>query len=213
MTSQIAPAGRRWLAAALLGPVAVLAAACSGGGGGAAASPAVTVTARPAGSSAPVAPAASAAVSTSPSPAGSAECTTAELRITTGNPNGAAGTIYYDIEFTNTSASACFLQGYPGVSLVSAPSNAGSQVGADAKRVPRYPVRPLTIGPGQTANAKLGVAEAGNFTAASCNPVTAHYLKVFPPDQTVAGYLDFTTQTCASTSQPTMTITAITAGR
>ena len=126
----------------------------------------------------------------------------------TGAANGATGTIYYDIDFTNTSGSVCVLQGYPGISLVSTGSNAGSQVGADAKRL-SSPVRAITVAPGQTAHAVLGIAQAGNFPASSCNPVTAHWLKVFPPGMRAAAYVHFTTQTCASTSRPTMTITTI----
>ena len=64
------------------------------------------------------------------------------------------------------------------------------------------------LAPGQTANAALGVAEAGNFPASTCKQVTAHWLKVFPPDQTVAAYVAFTTQTCSSTSVATMRIAA-----
>lgn len=134
------------------------------------------------------------------------------LRVKIGSSNGAAGTIYYDIVFTNVGSGTCFLQGYPGVSLVSAGAAAGSQIGADAKRDVVTPTRQIMLAAGQTAHAVLGVAEAGNFPASKCNPVTAHWLKVFPPDQTVAAYAPFTTQTCASTSVPTMRITTISSG-
>jgi hypothetical protein len=129
-----------------------------------------------------------------------------------GSSNGAAGTIYYDVVFTNAGSVACFLQGYPGVSLVSAASTAGSQIGADAKRDSVMPPRQIIVAAGQTAHAVLGVAEAGNFPASNCDPVTAHWLRVFPPDQTVAAYVRFTTQTCASASVPTMHITTISRG-
>ena len=104
------------------------------------------------------------------------------------------------------------IEGYPGVSLVTAGSDAGSQVGDDAKRTTTTPVHAITLAAGQAAHAVLGVAEAMNFPAAKCNPVTAHWLKVFPPNQRAAAYVSFTTQTCASTTQPTMTIAAITSG-
>jgi hypothetical protein len=129
-----------------------------------------------------------------------------------GSSNGAAGTIYYNIDFTNVSGTACFLEGYPGVSLVSAGNSAGSQVGADAKRDPVAPSRHIILAAGQTAHAVLAVAEAGNFPASTCNQVTAHWLRAFPPDQRVAAFARFTTQTCASTSVPTMRITRISAG-
>jgi len=145
-------------------------------------------------------------------PADPAECATAALRVRIGPSNGAAGTIYYDIVFTNASSTTCFLQGYPGVSLVSAGDASGSQIGADAKRDPVAPPVQVVLAAGQTAHAVLGVTEAGNFAASKCNPVTAHWLRVFPPDQTAAAYAPFTTQTCASTSLPTMRITTISSG-
>jgi hypothetical protein len=161
------------------------------------------------------APSSGSAAASTPStstPAGPAECATAALRVKIGPSNGAAGTIYYDIVFTNAGQAACFLQGYPGVSLVSAGNTAGSQIGADAKRDPVTPSKQVVLAAGQTAHAVLGVSEAGNFPASNCNLVTAHWLKVFPPDQTVAAYAPFTTQTCASTSVPTMHITPISSG-
>ena len=150
--------------------------------------------------------------STPAPPAGPAECTTAALHVAVGQSNGAAGTIFYNLDFTNVTDAACFMQGYPGVSLVSAGNGAGSQIGADAKRDPVTPSKQILLPAQGTAHATLGIAEAGNFPASKCNQVSAMWLKVFPPDQTVAAYVPFTTQTCASTSVPTMRITALSAG-
>ena len=208
MTRSDSPA-RPVLGGLLLAAAAVLAAACASSGTN---SPA-TVTVTP--SSSGTGPATSPATSPTPAPSSqpqAAPCTTAGLHVSRGASNGAAGTIFYNIDFTNTSSTACVLEGYPGVSFVSAGSQAGSQVGADAKRTTTTPVHRVTIAGGQSAHAVLGVAEAGNFPAAKCDPVTAHWLKVFPPDQRTAAYVSFTTQTCASTAQPTMTITTITGG-
>lgn len=202
-----APGVRRLLALSALGPVTAVVVACgtsSSGGSPATTGSTVTVTATPSSSG-------SSPAGTSPS-AGLAECTTAMLRVKIGSSNGAAGTIYFDIVFTNVGSGTCFLQGYPGISLVSAGSTAGRQIGADAKRDSVTPSRQIVLAAGQTAHAVLGVAEAGNFPASNCNPVTAHWLKVFPPDQRVAAYAPFTTQTCASTSVPTMRITTISSG-
>jgi hypothetical protein len=148
----------------------------------------------------------------SPSAPALAECVTSALKVKVGSSNGAAGTIFYSLDFTNVSGSTCFVQGYPGVSLVTAGSNSGSQVGADAKRDSVFAAKQVVLAPGKTAVAQLGIAEAGNFPSAKCQMVTAHWLKIFPPDQTVATYVPFTTQTCASTSVATMHIAALTAG-
>ena len=201
-------AGRRVLAAAACAAGAAALAACSSG----TPSPTPTVTVTRSASPAASPAASSAAASTSAPAAGPPECATSGLRVAVGSPNGAAGTIYYNIDFTNTSGSPCVLQGYPGVSLVSKGSDAGSQVGADAKRNPVTAVKAVTVAAGQTAHAALGIAEAGNFTASDCHPVTAHWLKVFPPNQFTAAYVKLTTQTCASTSVPTMHISAVSAG-
>lgn len=194
---------RRARVAAAFAFVAALAAGC-----GSTSTTTVTV---------PVAQSSSPAASSSPappptSPAGPAECTTASLRVTIGHGGAAAGTAYANIDFTNTSSTTCFLVGYPGVSLVSAGSNAGSQIGADAKRDPTVPSRVITLPPGRTAHALFAVIDALNYPPTLCQPVKAHWLKVFPPDQTSAAYLRFSTQTCASTSQPTMRIQRIRSG-
>ena len=201
---------RKVLVAAALGSVAALAAGCGTASSGGSPSSTVTVTVTPStGTSSSTAPA---PPSSSAPPPGPAECTTSALQVKVGSSNGAAGTIYYSLDFTNVSSSSCFVEGYPGVSLVSAGNSSGSQVGADAKRDPVVTPKQLVLAPGQTANAQLGVAEAGNFPASSCHVVTAHWLKVFPPDQTVAVFAPLTTQTCASTSTATMHIAALTAG-
>ena len=206
MTRSDSPA-RPVLGGLLLAVTAALAAACASSGP---TSPPATVTVTPSPSG--TAPATSPTPASSSPPQAAPPCTTARLHVSKGASNGAAGTIFYHIDFTNASTTACVLEGYPGVSFVSAGSEAGSQVGADARRTTTTPVHPVTIAGGQTAHAVLGVAEAGNFPAAKCDPVTAHWLKVFPPDQRTAAYVSFTTQTCASTAQPTMTISAITSG-
>jgi len=201
---------RRLLALGALAPVAAVAAAC--GTSSSAGSPGNTVTVTVTPPSGGGTAASSPSTSQGSTPAGPAECTTAALHVKIGSSNGAAGTIYYDLVFTNVASATCFLQGYPGASLVSAGSTSGSQIGADAKRDSVTPSKQIVLATGQTAHAVLGVTEAGDFPASKCNPVTAHWLKVFPPDQTVAAYAPFTTQTCASTSVPTLRITTITSG-
>lgn len=207
-----APAGRRIAGVALIASLAALAAACSSNSGSSSSTPAGTPTTS-SSSASPTATPTTASPTGSPSTtAGTTACATSQLHVYTNNSNGAAGTIYYDLIFTNTSATACTLSGYPGVSFVTAASDSGSQVGSDAKRNSVYPVATITVAPGARAHALLGIAEAGNFPASDCNPVNTHYMKVFPPGETVAAYFSFATQTCASTSTPTMHISAIVSG-
>jgi hypothetical protein len=196
---------KRARAAAALGFAAAMAAGC-----GTTSTSNVTVPAATSSSSA--AAAASSPASPPATPGGPAECATASLRVAAGQGGAAAGTAYTNLDFTNTSSTTCFLVGYPGVSLVSAGSNAGSQIGADAKRDATVPSRVITLAPGATAHAVLAVVDAFNFPPDKCQPVKAHWLKVFPPDQTSAAYIAFSTETCASTSLPTMRIQRIQSG-
>ena len=130
--------------------------------------------------------------------AGVTACSTSALKVAadTAKANGAAGSIYYPLDFTNVSSRPCTLFGYPGVSFVTGQS--GTQLGRAATRNPvAHPVT-ITLAPGDVAHATLQVAEAGNYDPAQCSPVTAHWLKVFPPDQFSAAYVRFTTQACSA---------------
>ena len=58
-------------------------------------------------------------------------CTASDLGVwlAVGQGNGAAGTIYYPLEFTNLSHHTCYLYGYPGVSAL---GRNGNQLGSPA---------------------------------------------------------------------------------
>ena len=149
-------------------------------------------------------PAATATPTVSPTTAASSQpaastaaCATSALHVVvpSGSGNAAAGSAYYPIQFSNTSGSACTLYGYPGVSFVSAAG--GSQIGAAATRNPTLPAHLISLSPGQTVHATLQVVDALNYPAAGCGPVTAHWLKVYPPNQTAPVYVSFTAQTCS----------------
>ena len=107
----------------------------------------------------------------------------------------AAGSVYVPINFTNTTGSACTLFGYPGVSFVTSPS--GSQLGRPATRV--APTAALvTLPPGGVAHATIRIAQAANYSPSDCVPVTAHWLKIYPPNQFTAIYARYTTQACSA---------------
>jgi len=73
----------------------------------------------------------------------------------------------------------------------------GTQIGAAATRNAAVPRTVLTLTPGQTVHAELQVADAQNYPAAACGLVTAHWLKVYPPNQTAPLYVGFTSATCS----------------
>ena len=93
------------------------------------------------------------------------------------SPNGTAGPVFYPVEFTNTGRAACTLTGFPGVSAISKTLH---QIGQAASRV-KVAVHTVTIKPGQTAHALLGVIDPGFITG--CHRAAADGLKVYPPNE------------------------------
>jgi Protein of unknown function (DUF4232) len=123
-------------------------------------------------------------------------CRTSALRVSVSASQGAAaGSSYYPIVFTNISGAACTLFGYPGVSFVAGAG--GSQIGIPATENPAHPRQLITLAPGQAGHAELQVVNAENYPPANCGMVTAHWLRVYPPNQTAPLYATFTAQTCA----------------
>jgi hypothetical protein len=123
-----------------------------------------------------------------------AGCAPDALRLAIGPASGTAGSFYYPLQFTNVSGSACTMYGYPGVAFVTGPS--GKTIGGPAVRDPAFPRELVTLAPGAVAHASLQVAIAANYPANVCDPVTAHWLQVYPPNQYTALYVPFTAQTC-----------------
>ncbi len=200
--------GRLAVAAAAFALVAAAAGCASTGSQSAA--PTITVT-----TTAPAAPgsasSSTSASSLSPTVTGGASaCPTSSLQVKQGVAQGYAGGVYQVIDFTNTSASACTLFGYPGVSLVSGPPY--TQIGLAAKRTAASaPVKLVTLAPGATANALLQIVDALNYPSASCGPTKATALKIYPPNQTVPVYLPSASNGCAHPVQ-IMYIGAVQAG-
>ncbi|HEY5986422.1 MAG TPA: DUF4232 domain-containing protein [Streptosporangiaceae bacterium] len=185
-------AARHAVGAAVLLCTAALAAGCASASPDSSTPPASPL-AR--GSTAP----ATAGSSSGPGPgAATSQCRAAALRarVDTSQSSGAAGSVYYPINFTNVSNSRCSLFGYPGVSFVTGVS--GSQLGRAAIRNPAAGPTVVALDPGDVAHATLQVAEAGNFDPSQCRPVTAHWLKIFPPDQFTPIYARLTTQACSA---------------
>jgi hypothetical protein len=186
---------RTLIAGAALAGTAMLAAAC--GTSTPAASPASTTSATASPTTGATTSAGSPTPTASATQAGPPPCATSALRVSvpTGTGNAAAGSSYYPIQFVNTSSSSCTLYGYPGVSFVTA--SGGSQIGIPATRNPTFPATLVTVAPGQTVHAELQVVVAQNYPSGDCGLVTAHWLKVYPPNQTAPVYVSFTAQTCS----------------
>jgi hypothetical protein len=192
----------RALAGALLACCAALAAACSASTGTSSSTPSSTPTATATATpvSSPSATPATSAPATTPTVAGPASCPTRSLGVKAGLSQGTAGSVYQVIDFTNISNVSCTLYGYPGISFAST-GTSGGQIGLAAKENPTPPRELVTLAPGATANALLRIVEAGNFSPATCGMVTAHWLVIYPPNQTTPVYLSYTSPTCSKQVQ------------
>jgi len=63
------------------------------------------------------------------------------------------------------------------------------------------------------AHAWLQVAQAGNYPAGTCQPVTAHWLRVYAPGLTQALYVNHTFDACSSSSTPLLTVMPVRPGQ
>jgi hypothetical protein len=155
----------------------------------------VTAPAAPATSAHPTASVTTQAEAPAPSPAGPSPCPTRYLRAKLGLSQGAAGTVYQVIDFTNIGTVTCTLYGYPGVAL--AGGSPVTQIGLAASEDPATPRELVTLAPGAVANALLRIAQAANFPARKCGPTPATYLQIYPPNQTTPIYLAYQATACA----------------
>jgi Protein of unknown function (DUF4232) len=154
----------------------------------------------------------SGAGSTSPGSPGTglAGCATQDLQVKAGTAQGAAGSLYQTLDFTNVSSASCTLYGYPGVSL--AAGSPAAQVGAAAARSTTAAPAVVTLAPGQTANALLRIVQALNYPQATCSPTATTYLRIYPPNETQAVLLPFKSTGCTSDSVKLLTIGVVQAG-
>ena len=154
------------------------------------------------------------AQSTLPGTGGLAVCQSATLKVAldTSQAGGAMGSTYYPVNFTNTSGSPCGMYGYPDMSFVTSAGTSGVQIGAAAQENPSFGRLAVRVPAGGIAHAWLQVAAAGNYPASTCRPATAHWLRVYPPGDAVASYVDVSFAACASASTPVLTVMPVRSG-
>jgi Protein of unknown function (DUF4232) len=203
--------------AAGLAIVAGAAAGCSSGSSSSSSSAATTPAApasssasAPATSSAPPTGSASSAAVNPNTPAGPPGCATANLKATVGVAQGAAGSVYQVIDFTNIGSSTCSLYGYPGVSL--AAGTPVTQVGAAASRSTSSAPSLVTLAAGATANTLVRITVAQNYPTATCKPVATTYLQIYPPNQTTPIFVAYKSTGCSATSVNLLTVSVVQAG-
>ena len=130
-------------------------------------------------------------------PAAVPACTAGDLgawfAVTQGN--GAAGSIYYPLQFTNLSRHACAMRGFPGVSAI---DRNGHQLGSPASWGRVTPVRTVVLASGATAHTILRYSDVAVSTAPGCHPVFSTFeLRVYPPNQFSATHAAFGLEACS----------------
>lgn len=106
-------------------------------------------------------------------------CTANQLTITPGRVDGAAGTLWLPLYFTNTSTRACTGYGFPRVAYVTGPH--GQQVNDQATHDSSNAPQPVVLAPGESAMAVLRMPQAGNYDEQTCRPVQVAGIRVAPP--------------------------------
>lgn len=137
-------------------------------------------------------------------------CHTADLKLTIGEGDGAAGTLYAPLIFTNASTRTCTLYGYPGVSWVTGDN--GAQVNDPFKRSEQRKKVTVTLKPGATANAVLQQVNVGAFDKSECEPTSIRGLRVYPPDETTSIFVSLPGEACSAKGVGVASVWAIAAG-
>jgi Protein of unknown function (DUF4232) len=163
-----------------------------------------------AASSVPTGVTSSAAVNPNTPASGPPGCATRDLKATAGVAQGAAGSVYQVIDFTNIGTASCSLYGYPGVAL--AGGTPVTQIGAAASRSTQTAPSLVTLTPGATANALLRITQAENYPQSTCNPVASTYLQIYPPNQTTPIYLAYKSTGCSASSVNLLSVSVVQAG-
>jgi hypothetical protein len=125
--------------------------------------------------------------------------------------DGAAGSTFYALEFTNLSSHSCTLAGFPRVSPIDL---LGHQIGPAATHDNASPFRIITLAGssthtlGDTATVGLRIVQAANFPSTPCHVVTAAGLRVYSPGAQSAEVVPFPFEAC-SRDDATLMIEAV----
>jgi hypothetical protein len=164
-----------------LAVLGVLATACSAGSGASPGTTTVTTTVPPTGSAPTMSPPhivatpSEGTASTSTGAGSVRRCDDPSLAVSVGPGQGAAGTVHYQILFTNRGGTSCYLQGFPGV----AAANVGGAAKVNATRDTAATATRIVLTTGRTAHADLAVR---NVPPASAACPSYPLLLVTPPD-------------------------------
>jgi hypothetical protein len=145
-------------------------------------------------------------------PAAVRACTAADLGawVAVTQVNGAAGSSYWPLQFTNLSRHSCAMRGFPGVSAV---DRNGHQLGSPAGWDHVIPSRTVVLAPGATAHTLLRYGDVTVATAPGCHPTFRTFeLRIYPPGQYRATYAAFDLETCSHAGPVYLSVEAVRPG-
>lgn len=128
--------------------------------------------------------------------AAAGRCVEGDLTDWIGVPgNATAGSVYYELEISDTSKVTCTLHGFPGVSALGAD---GVHLGSAAGRNSGYAAeKTITLRKGETAHVVLQITDVSNYSASACRPKTADALQVYAPGAYSAKTIQFSFRACS----------------
>jgi hypothetical protein len=121
---------------------------------------------------------------------------------------GAAGSVFYRIEFTNLSSATCTLSGYAKVNAVDLK---GGRIGAFATHEAGKKAKTVTLAPGSSATATLRIVDALNFPANKCKATMAAGLRIALPGGHGNKVAPLAFETCVYSASKTLAVAAVAA--
>jgi hypothetical protein len=107
-------------------------------------------------------------------------CQASQLHISKDDVEPGAGSLTFDLSFTNSSSSSCAMLGFPGVSFMDVKFDV---LGEPAVRT-KESATVVTLRPGHKASAEVRTANGqSGYSAQQCDLVSVPSLKVYPPNQ------------------------------
>jgi hypothetical protein len=143
-------------------------------------------------------------------PSGVPRCHTKDLKAATGAAEGAAGTLYLSLVFTNVSKGKCTLRGYPIVAWVDAET--GKTINKPFTAETGEQQATVTLAPGGTAHATLAFHLPGEVDPAKCESVNVSGYRVLPPQETTPMLVASPTVACSAKGVNTGKVLAIAEG-
>jgi hypothetical protein len=131
-------------------------------------------------------------------------CVDSHLKVSVGMADGAAGTFYYPIVFTNE-GSTCAIFGVPAIQpVIGGVSRSTTPVGPAARNVSMGQMPALhVVTKGHSVSVAIGVGDTLNYPTSACRPKTAHAIVINLGSFVSRHYLPLTISVCTKLSSVT----------